>query len=230
MYLLYVDESGTTSDPNQQYFVLAGFCAFERQGWWISRELDKIAARFNPADPNSLELHGSPMRSGRGVWHSFTKAEREQAIEDALNVFVQSHASNRLFGSVVKKISISPQDPVEIAFEQLSSRFDYYLKRLHNNGDTQRGPIVFDKSTYETTLQTLATDFRTKGHTWGLIRNFAEVPLFLNSKASRLIQLADLIAYAIFRFYEKGDNTFYSIIQNRFDSDGEIVHGLYLRQ
>ncbi|WP_162139191.1 DUF3800 domain-containing protein [Pseudanabaena sp. PCC 6802] len=27
MYLLYVDESGTTHDPNQQYFVLAGLGA-----------------------------------------------------------------------------------------------------------------------------------------------------------------------------------------------------------
>jgi hypothetical protein len=35
MYFLYADESGTTHDPNQQYFVLAGFCVFERQGYWI---------------------------------------------------------------------------------------------------------------------------------------------------------------------------------------------------
>jgi hypothetical protein len=53
MYLLYADESGTTHDQNQQYFVLAGFCIFERQGYWISDQLDKIAARFDPADPLS---------------------------------------------------------------------------------------------------------------------------------------------------------------------------------
>lgn len=128
---------------------------------------------------------------------------------------------------MIKKVSISPQDPVEFAFEQLASRFDHYLKRLHKNGDTQRGLIVFDKSTYETTLQTLATDFRTVGYTWDVIRNLAEVPLFLDSRASRLIQLADLIAFAIFRNYERGDSRFYSIIQSRFDSEGGIVHGLY---
>lgn len=66
MYLLYADESGTTQDPSQQYFVLAGLCVFERQGFWVSSELDKIAARFNPADPASVELHGSPMLAGRG--------------------------------------------------------------------------------------------------------------------------------------------------------------------
>jgi CheY-specific phosphatase CheX len=28
MYLLYVDESGSPQDPNQQYFVLAGIAVF----------------------------------------------------------------------------------------------------------------------------------------------------------------------------------------------------------
>ena len=32
MHLLYVDESGSTHDPNLKYFVLAGLSVFERQG------------------------------------------------------------------------------------------------------------------------------------------------------------------------------------------------------
>ena len=128
---------------------------------------------------------------------------------------------------MIKKSSVSPKDPVEVSFEQIASRFDKYLIRLHQSGDTQRGLIIFDKSTYETTIQALATDFRTIGYTWGIIRNFSEVPLFLDSKASRLIQLADLVAYAIFRHFEKGDSSLYSIIQPRFDSVGGIIHGLH---
>lgn len=229
MYLLYADESGSTGDPKQQFFVLAGFCVFERQGYWIAQELDKIAARFNPADPASVELHGNPIYRGKGVFRRFPKADREEAFADALKIFLSSHPSNRLFACVVKKAVVSPIDPVEFAFEQMSSRFDHYLTRLHKTGDTQRGVILFDKSTYETTLQALATDFRTIGHRWGILRNFAEVPLFLDSKASRLIQLADLIAYAIFRYYESGDEKFFSIIKHRFDAEGGIVHGLYVR-
>ncbi|NER24212.1 MAG: DUF3800 domain-containing protein [Symploca sp. SIO1B1] len=230
MYLLYVDESGTTHDKNQQYFVLAGFCVFERQGYWIANQLDQIAARFDPAEPTTVELHGSPMFGGRGRWRSYPKEDRHQAIEDALRVFLKSHRSNRLFASVIKKSAVSPKDPVEVAFEQLASRFDKYLMRLHRNGDTQRGIIIFDKSAYETTIQSLATDFRTIGYTWDVIRNFSEVPLFLDSKASRLIQLADLVAYAVFRYFEKGDNKFFSIIEPKFDSEGGIVHGLHIMQ
>ena len=106
----------------------------------------------------------------------------------------------------------------------------WLIIRLHKNKNTQRGIIIFDKSTYETTIQSLAIDFRTIGYQWGVIRNFAEVPLFLDSKASRLIQLADIIAYSIFRYFEKGDNTFYSIIEPRFDAEGGIVHGLHIIQ
>ena len=131
---------------------------------------------------------------------------------------------------MIKKSAVSPKDPVEYAFEQLASRFDKYLMRLHRNSDTHRGIIIFDKSTYETTIQSLATDFRTIGYTWGVIRNFSEVPLFLDSKASRLIQLADLIAYAVFRHFEKRDNRFFPIIEPRFDSEGGVVHGLHILQ
>ncbi len=169
------------------------------------------------------------MYAGEGSFRSFPKADRIQAIEDSLKIILNSHPSNCLFASVVNKAKVSPVDPIEFAFEQLASRFDHYLTRLHKHGNTQRGVILFDKSTYETTIQSLATDFRTIGHSWGILRNFAEVPLFMDSKASRLIQLADLIAYAIFRNYERGDASFFSIILNRFDSEGGVNHGLYLR-
>jgi Protein of unknown function (DUF3800) len=228
MYLLYADESGSVGDPQQRFFVLAGFCVFERQGYWIARELEKIAARFSSADPASVELHGNPMNTGKGIFRHFTKSDRIKAIEDALKVLLAAHPGNRLFASVVRKTKVSPRDPVEFAFEQISSRFDHYLTRLHKSGNPQRGVILFDKTTYESTLQSLATDFRTIGHKWGVIRNFAEVPLFLDSRASRLIQLADLVAYALFRFYESGDDKFFSIIRNRFDSEGGITHGLHI--
>jgi len=227
MHLLYSDESGSTKDPNQLHFVLAGVCLFERQSFWISSELDKIAERFNPADPNSVELHGNPMYTGKGIWRKFSKEQRIQAIKDALSVLSASHKSNRIFVCIINKQIASPKDPVELAFEQLSSRFDHFLMRLHKTGDTQRGIIIFDKSTYESTIQNLATDFRTIGHSWGVIRNLAEVPLFLDSKASRLIQLADLIAYASFRQYEKADTQFFPIISNRIDMEGGVRHGLF---
>lgn len=226
MHLLYVDESGSVADPKQIFFVLAGVSIHETQGFWLSSQLDKIAERFNPADPNSVELHGSPMLKGKNFWRNFRVADRKQAMKDALSVLANSHFGNRIFACVIRKSIISPKDPVEMAFEQIASRFDYYLNRLYNRGNRSRGIIIFDKSTYEATIQNLATDFRKIGHTWNVIKNLAEVPLFLDSRASRLTQLADLIAYAFFQYYEHRNDEFSSIIVNRIDSDGGQMHGL----
>jgi len=215
------------ADPKQLFFVLAGVCVFERQCYWIQKELDQIAERFNPADPNSVELHGSPMLNGKGFWRKFPLPERINAIKESLGILVKSHLTNIIFACVVRKSAVSPDDPVALTFEQISSRFDYFLARLHKRGDSQRGLIVFDKSTYESTIQNLATDFRNIGHRWGVLKNLSEVPLFIDSKASRLIQLADLIAYSLYRHYEHQDNQFYEIIQDRWDQDGGVNHGLY---
>lgn len=232
MHLLYVDESGSVTDPAQKYFVLAGVAIFERKTHWVEQPLNDIASQFSPHDPHAIELHGSPMRSGRDGWKAFPLQDRLNAIKAALTAGVADHCPKgvRLFGAVIKKDALPGADPVTHAFEQLTSRFDLFLKRLHHkHGDSQRGIMLFDESSTEQRIQTLAREFKYSGHSWGRTSNYAEVPVFLDSKASRLIQLADLVAYALFRFYEYGDSGFYDVIRRCFDSEGGVDHGLYVR-
>lgn len=229
MHLLYLDESGSATDAGQHYFVLAGVAVFERCTHWVEQDLQKIAARFNSDDPHAIELHGSPMRGGRGVWRSFKVEQRFDAIKDALEVVANRYPRDlRLFGAVVRRQALVGADPIEHAFEQVANRFDLFLRRLHKkHRDSQRGLIVLDKSSTEQRIQTLAREFKYVGHRWGTTMNYAEVPVFLDSAASRLIQLADLIAFALFRRYQHGDGMFFDIIRDCFDSEGGVVHGLY---
>lgn len=229
MHLLYADDSGDPQDPAIDWFVLAGVSVFERQCYWFSEELEAIAARFDPAQSASIELHGAEMRNGK-FWRQFPPSDRLLAIDDALTVLAKSNPSNRIFAVAVQKDSVSPADPVDYAFEQLASRFDHYLRRLHLMGDTQRGLIVFDKAKVEKRIQTLASEFRTVGHQWGIVRNFAEVPVFMDSKASRVLQLADLVAYAVFRRFQASDSRFFDIIESRFDASDGVTHGLHVRR
>lgn len=233
MYLLYADESGALHDPGQRFFVLAGVAVFERSTHYIELELNKIASRFCPDNPHLFELHGSPMRTGAKEWRNFGREQRLDAIRDALltGVARQNARNVRLFAAVLEKANYSGQDIVQVAFEQLSSRFDQFLGRLYkaNPENKQRGLILFDESATEGRIQTLAREFKFTGHSFGVTRNYAEVPVFLDSKASRLIQLADLVAYATFRFYEHNDDTYFRHIRSCFDHEGEVVHGLYVR-
>ncbi|MCU4674101.1 DUF3800 domain-containing protein [Catenovulum sp. 2E275] len=227
MFLLYADESGTPGGADQEHFILAGVTVFERKAHWLSLELDKIASRFNPQDPNSVELHGAPMLAGRKLWRKFPKEARLNAIKDALNLIDGKHY--KIIASIVKKQAISPEDPVHYTFQQLITRFDHFLTREHLHfKNTQRGLVLFDKSSKEAPIQALATEFKTNGHEWGNLRNMAEVPVFVDSTATRLIQLADLVAYALFRKYEKNDPQFSDIIEKKFDYFGGVQHGLHL--
>lgn len=83
-----------------------------------------------------------------------------------------------------------------------------------------------DKSSYENALQSLARIFRVQGTRWGNLRNLAEVPLFVDSQASRIIQIADLVAWAVWRRYEFQDTRYFDKIVSRFDSEGGVLHGL----
>lgn len=225
MYLLYTDDSGTISDPNQNFFILAGVTVFEKQTHWIEQDLNDIAKRFDSSNPFSIEFHGSPMRGGRDEWRCIEPSQRIEAAKDVLNVC--SARRLKIFASVIDKRKASGVDIIERSFEQLSSRFDMFLKRLHQKGNTQRGLIILDKSSSEIRIQSLAREFKYTGHSFGSLKNLSDVPFFVDSKATRLIQLADMVSFALKRHYADEDSILYDIIKDCFDCDGGIQHGLY---
>jgi Protein of unknown function (DUF3800) len=214
VFLLYVDESGSALDPNSKFFVLAGVAIFERSTHWLDQHLTNIAARFDPIHPASVELHASPMRTGRDGWDAFHPNDRAQACADILHLLSDRQSRIKVFVSVVEKSLLPAQDILPHAFEKLAVAFDNYLIARHKNKqDAQRGIAIFDNSTYEQSIQALTRVFKHQGHADGYLRNFAEVPLFLDSKASRLIQLADSVAYWIYRRYAALDDRGYRMIE-----------------
>jgi len=229
VYLLYLDDSGSAPNQTESYVVLGGVSVFERQIHWISEELDKIAGVLHPADPGAVEFHASEIFSGRKPpWHGMHKDQRRQVIKDVLGVLAGAHKSTRAFACAIHKASFPGRDPIEMAFEELCSRFDLQLKRIYVvDKDRQRGQIILDESSHETSLQSMARQFRKLGTRWGILRNMADVPLFVDSRASRLVQLADHVAYAVFRRYNAGDTSYLDIILPRFDADERgRLHGL----
>ena len=231
MHLLYLDDAGSVVNPDDKHFVLAGISVFERQAHWLQLELDRLAEsmadRLGTPTPETLEFHGNPIRKGNGWWRKMGSEERRSVIVDALLTARSLRGQWELFGVVVDKSILSSDDPIEYAFGQICSRFDQFLQRLYRSGDVQRGLIILDKSSQETRLQSLATEFRTLGHQWGVTRNLVDVPLFVDSKATRLIQYADLVSYAIWRKFEQSDDEFFNVISSFFDREGGIVHGLH---
>ncbi len=230
MRLLYVDMSGNVGQAEETHFIMAGVAVHEIGIHHVIKELDDVIKRHFPdRDPAEIELHGSPIWGGRGFWRKVEPERRVEIIKDALSVFRgPSRANLRAFGMVVEKAVVSPDDPVEHAYEQMCTRFDKYLRRIYNRRrERQRGLIVVDKSRYEDTLQGLAHSYREDGTRWGSLRNLSEVPLFVDSRMSRLIQLADLVSFALWKKFEHGKMDLMLEIVDSFDREGRVYHGLY---
>ncbi|MGJ3233233.1 MAG: DUF3800 domain-containing protein [Oceanicaulis sp.] len=228
MHLLYLDDAGSVGNHEEKYFVLAGIALFERQIHFLQQALDEVVAQTGLLEPERLELHGNAMLAGRGKWRAMRNREdRIDAIRAGLAAKSNLRGDWALFGAAINKAAVSPRDPAEIAFEQICSRFDQFVGRRRNDGLDQRGLIVFYKSTRETRLQTLATEFKRQGHTFGRVRWLADVPFFVDSAATRAIQYADLVTYAIWRKFEKEDPLLFDLIAEDFDTVGGVTHGFY---
>lgn len=163
MYLLYLDDAGSPGNPAEEYFVLGGVCVYEAQVDWFSRELDKLATPYNK-NPEDVEFHASTIFSRReATWKALTVDEARGLLKSVLRVAASSYETTRLFACAIHKGSYPTADPVELAFEDLCQRFDYFLSRRRQQGDQQRGMIILDKTTRETSLQQLSREFRKVG-------------------------------------------------------------------
>ena len=231
MHLLYLDDSGSVQNANEAYLVLAGVSIYETQGYYLNNQLDELAQSIDAHHHRDIEFHASEIYARRK--HPWDKMDRDEAkgvIKAVLKIAANSSNTTSLFGCAIHKKSHNDVDQLSLAFEDLCQRFDYYMKKYNSEGERQKGLLILDKSSYETTLQKLAQNFREIGTQWGSIRHIADTPFFVDSKASRIIQLADHVAYAIYRRYSEGDTQYFDIIANKFHSSDNVIHGLAHKQ
>lgn len=148
---------------------------------------------------------------------------------DVARLFTRSQGNGRrptLFAVAVDRASFDRIDPVERAYEELFLRVDGYLGRLHTAGESHRSIAISDETRLEARLQQLMQAWRTTHGRVKRLAAFAEVPLFADSKATRLLQLADFVAHWTYRYYEASDASVFNVLSSRFDSDKGKLHGL----
>lgn len=111
-----------------------------------------------------------------------------------------------VFGAVVDRRHKEFATAEKTAYKHVLHRFDEMLKRTPKSGPgRQNGLVVHDRRDIPNSSQQPERDIQTWTALWqrsgqGLDR-VTQVPLFVDSHASRLIQAADLVSYALWRHY-----------------------------
>ena len=137
-----------------------------------------------------------------------------------------SSATRARIGAVVER---TYSDYEERAWEEVLHRFDEMLTRYaHDTGEHQRGIVIHDRSVTERKVQNWADRWRLLSGRIGVLTHMTDVPFFADSRASRLLQAADFIAWALWRYYglSNADARWIDPLWDKFDERDGTMHGL----
>lgn len=248
MYLLFVDESGTHGGSHA--FVLGGIAIHESDAQPLQVALDALVAQKLGRIPPNLEeyeLHGSELRNARrpsatsaavaSLWANVPRVQRLDILDSAYDLIAGFQSSDAdlppsLFGVVIDR-NFHPSDSQlqreQFAYEVLLNKFDVMLKRREQDGHPNRGLVIHDRRVVaERDIQSWTSEWRKSAGDVGQLKNLADVPLFADSRATRLIQVADIVAYALWRRYapDVTNEPNFAKLWPRFHTEDGHVHGL----
>lgn len=223
MYVVYLDESGNPSGfkNNQNHFVIAGIAVHEGQIRNLGDGLDRIQSEFFPEIRVPFKFHATDISSGKGQRvRDIPLDQRQRLMDEVYDVIVDNPYPRALLFATAIHISAveNPEQALSDTFEDVVEKINAFLVRLNRGGNPQKSLLIIDKSNEtEGKYRTLLSEFRASGTRHGYLGNIVDIPYFSQSSETRLLQLADFVAYAVFRYYERGDDRFLNKILPRFD-------------
>jgi hypothetical protein len=244
MHILFIDESGSPPHPPKGhadlgYFVIGGIALHEGAWHRVKNNLMGMKARFQIrgelkwryfAPGNSDE--SNPVRLKSQQQRDIIRDEFFNIIknEDQLTCICCITDCNRAYEL---EIIESQEDIYHYTYKPVTERFQYFLQDFSRKfGSKENGIIICDhRSTRD--------DMRLKQHHSKLINsssefisqynNLIEGLLFQQSNLSVGIQIADMVAGAVWRKYQKNDSRWFDVIEPRFrrsPSGNTAGHGL----
>ena len=219
MYFLYLDESGDFNNWKvNRNFVIAGVAIHEGQIEKYSQELEALQTEFFPTIRIMVPFHGSQIMAGKEFFSDMTTENRMELFDRLYRVIGNSQFPHLLlFGTVLDITRAeSPTKDLGTVFSDVTIRFNSFLTRQFDVNKPNKGLVVIDQA-HEERYRELFSEFKKQGTLYGSIRNIVDIPYFARSKDTRMLQLADLVAYSLFRLYENRDSVFYNHIKYKFD-------------
>lgn len=158
-----------------------------------------------------------------------TYEERKQFIY-ALAAKIKSWTFARIFAEAIEKDGYRPPKPDMTpegqAFERVVTRIEKYLSHISADGE-EYGLLIHDECESVKISHVANMKHYQRSGTFKVpIRHIIETPLFVNSNHTNMVQIADLCAYALRRYFDAGETELFSIVKARADKIGTNIVGL----
>jgi hypothetical protein len=222
VYLFYLDESGDPSGfDDADNFVLAGVAVHEGQVRRLSQQVDHLQREFFPDIHVPLEFHPQHIYAGKGRFRPIPKPQRVEMLRRVCNLMAAAGFPNLIaFASAIHVSSVADSSQIlRSCLEDICECFNAFLVRQYKAGFKDKGLLIMDRSGRESRVREIMADFERRGTKRGYLGNITDVPYFAESNHTRMLQLADSLAFAVGRYVNAADESYLAAIWNSFDSN-----------
>ncbi len=219
MHLLYIDESGDPNGwSNQTHFVLGAVAIHEGQIQRLTKEMDIIQKRYFPSIKIRIPLHAVDIHQAKSHFDHMPPENREKLLNDICDLIGRQTFPNLVSFSTCIHISAlrTPKEALEKTVEDLTSRFNIFMKRLYSKDLRGKGLLIIDQA-HQERYRELIAEFQSIGSKYGKMTNIVDIPYFAGARDTRMLELADVCAYSVFRYYERKDSKYFDRIFPSFD-------------
>ena len=217
-----MDESGSHGRLNNNAYVLAGVLVHESDAARLEKALTTVLERHLGPDVADYELHAAeihrPRREAESPWTGVDGQTRSVILRElvaAVGTFTPSDPHNlfQLHAALAE-----PDSPTRErdCYEVVLNGVDDALTRHRPD---ERMIAISDVSDHERQLQTDATEWRRVAGRLGRLDRMVDVPLFADSQSTRLLQCADLVAWALWRRFgsERSNDSWLAPLWHHFE-------------
>lgn len=243
MYILFLDESGTppgsldaARKQNQRYFVIGGLVIPAAEWRLVAHKLQGIKTRHHLRGELKWRYFAPGNDDADNPMRSLAHPQRCAIRIECLGI-ITAVKSIRVIASVASVPAAFALPTVgdaaalyTLTYKTVTERFQYYLQDLKKQtGSDEFGLVVCDQRGHDSDRDLRAQHQRLvsgPGFYTSKYPNFIETVFFAPSHMSVGIQLADMVAGAVWRKFERGDDECYELIKPAFRrSTRDVIDG-----
>jgi len=230
MQILFIDESGTppksNGQPEERYFVIGGVVIHDTAWHRVSKKLLGLKARYKLRGEIKWRYFAPGNSDDRNPMRDLDHCVRNEIRREIFDIIANERGITCLACVSDAKSAysytgiITQNDLYHATYKPVTERFQYFLQDFgKQTGRNELGIVVSDH-------RGTKDDYRLRQHHNKLLHssseftsrypNFVESLFLQPSNLSIGIQLADMVAGAVWRKYQKDDTRWFDLIEPAF--------------
>lgn len=234
MQLLFIDESGTPPNANKcdgRYVVIGGLIIPDGVWHGVAQDLRKVKAKFGVTREIKWKHFGQAKDDGKNAVFHLTNGQKDEFRTEVMKI-ITSRRALKIIACVTScesayklKTVQCPDGVYYLTYKGVTERFQYFLQDMSKEtGSHQFGMVISDHrmNVDDEKLRRHHHELVDQsGQTSSKYSNLVESIQFAPSHFSVGLQLADMVAGAISRYFQSNDDRFVRLLLSSFRTSAE---------